>query len=251
MNGYKSQHLSLLLLLLLSTSSYISIILGKRLDSPTTTATATIKTPLIISDDLYEHISDETVFQSPWRSIIRRKVRSPSGHVADYDILDQRGSGAVVIFAWNSTNKTATLIREYMPASKSVYFGVAAGLVENKHENHAFIAAQHELEEECYLTGGIWHSLLNNNHENENVTSTTTVTMDKYCTTELCPYLVMDAEKVCSSESKPRDLEEDMEVVEGIDVDTLWMIIRSGKMNCISSWACLLALQKLTELGEI
>ena len=135
-----------------------------------------------------------------------------------------------------------------MPAPKKVMFGVAAGLIENKHNNHAFIAAQHELEEECYLKGGNWFYLLNND---AHTTTTTTVSMDKYCTTEIHPYLVIDAERVCSSVSKPRDLEEDIEVVEGIDVDTLLVLLRSGRMNAISSWACLLALNKLRELGEI
>jgi len=263
---YLSKHFVSLLIVLVLSPAYISLTSGVTLDSPpytttTTSTTSSITTTantntkssaLSLSEDLFDHISDEIVFQSPYRSIIRRKIKSPSGHIADYDILDQRGTGAVIIFAWNSTNKTVTLIREYMPASKKIFFGLAAGLVEDKHDNYPFIAAQHELEEECYLKGGTWFYLLDEKNNTESSGSgTTTVSMDKYCTTNLYPYIVINPERICSTQSMPRDLEEDIEVVEGIDIDTLWRILKSGKMNAISSWACLLALQKLNELGEI
>lgn len=91
-------------------------------------------------------------------------------HLIDFDIIDQNHgtSGAVIIFAWNSTSKTATIVREYMPGCHRVLGGLAAGLVENeKHsagadgeqcdsgtfdlrntEDRNLIAARCELEEE-------------------------------------------------------------------------------------------------------
>lgn len=83
-------------------------------------------------------------------------------HLIDFDIIDQNHGtdGAVIIFAWNSTSKTATIVREYMPGCHRVLGGLAAGLVEeDKHtsdgspdfsggEERSLVAARCELEEE-------------------------------------------------------------------------------------------------------
>ena len=73
---------------------------------------------------------------SGWRKVIRRSVNVNSGDdpnrkTIDFDIIDQAHSsgGAVIIFAWNSTSKTATLVREYMPGPHRVLSGLAAGIV--------------------------------------------------------------------------------------------------------------------------
>ena len=107
----------------------------------------------------YEIIKEE-VHYSGWRKVIRRSVHSsanPNRKPIDFDVIDQSNSnsaGAVIIFAWNSTNKTATIVREYMPGPHRVLSGLAAGIVEvDKHsskegEDSCLIAAQMELEEE-------------------------------------------------------------------------------------------------------
>jgi len=104
-------------------------------------------------------IIDEQIRYSGWRQVLRRRVSAP--HLGDkhldFDVIDQAKScGAVVIFAWNSTSKTATIIREYMPGPHRVLSGLAAGIVEDdKHgieldgrESLELIAARCELEEE-------------------------------------------------------------------------------------------------------
>lgn len=121
----------------------------------------------------YEIKSDKIVY-SGWRRVIRRTVTSQhhphhfdeynsTKHQIDFDIIDQNHgtSGAVIIFAWNSTSKTATIVREYMPGCHRVLGGLAAGLVEvEKHstadhsiadtdcEDRDLVAARCELEEE-------------------------------------------------------------------------------------------------------
>jgi len=102
----------------------------------------------------YEIIK-EKVHYSGWRKVIRRRVHSPNRKPIDFDIIDQTtNGGAVIIFAWNSTNKTATIVREYMPGPHRVLSGLAAGIVEDdKHsskegEDSCLIAARMELEEE-------------------------------------------------------------------------------------------------------
>lgn len=148
------------------------------------------------------------------------------------------GGGAVLVFAWNTKTKTATLVREYMPASHKILWGVAAGLIEEKHDGgDTIVAASHELEEECHLTGGKWIPLTH--HPSA---------MDKYALTTIAAYLVLDPKP--AENPKPLDEEEDIEIVDGVTIPEIMNWIAQGEMNLVSGWGCLLAIEKLRELGE-
>jgi len=167
----------------------------------------------------------------------------PKGTIVDYDIIDQKGAGAVTIFAWNSRNKTATLVKEYQPGPHQYLMGCAAGLIDEcprKHDSNPLTAAVCELEEELHLRGGTWYRLT----EPEK-----TVPMDKYCITQVTPFLVVDPSIV--ENPRPMDDEEDIEIIEGVTVPEILNMIRTGCMNVVGSWACLLAIEKLREIGEI
>lgn len=73
--------------------------------------------------------------------------------------------------------------------------------------------------------------------------------MDKYVTTEITPYLVIDPKHVPNP--RPLDEEEDIEIVTGVTAEELMIMIREGDMNLVSGWGVLLALHKLRELREI
>ena len=164
-------------------------------------------------------------------------------------IVDQKGAGAVIIFAWNSKTKTATIIKEYNPGCHQLLYGLAAGIVETdvmKHNANFDIAARHELEEECHLAGGTWYRLISCNGENGDGAG---VPMDKYVVTEMVAYLVIDPEKVINP--RPLDVEEDIEIIDNVTVDSIMDIIRGGKMNLVGGWGSMLAIHKLRELGEI
>jgi hypothetical protein len=217
------------------------------------------------SNDSYEIVSDE-VLHDHWRRLIRRSVRLPGkSKVVDFEIVAQKGTDqAVLVFCWNTASKRATLIREYMPSTHCRMMGLAAGMVEDdKHGNGGggsdettgdaesgivqdyeddmrLTAAKHELEEECRLVGGKWIRLTERG-----------VVMDKYSTTRLSVYLVLDPEPVHADDAKPRDLEEDIQVVPGVSIDEIRDMIVTGRMTVVGGWASLLALQKLRELGEI
>lgn len=227
--------------------------------SSTSTTETTANDPLFTTStnvvDGFALLSD-TVLHDHWRRLINRRVRLPSGLVADFEIVAQRGTDeAVLVFCWNTHRKTATLVREYMPATHSKRLGLAAGMVEaHKHgdnnggnndddnDSMQLTAAQHELEEECRLTGGRWFRL----------TGDTPVTMDKYSTTRLSVFLVLDPVPVTDGNHKPRDeLEEGMEVVENVTVEELRRMMRHAELTVVGSWATLLALKKLREMGEI
>ncbi|KAL3772767.1 hypothetical protein ACHAW5_007276 [Stephanodiscus triporus] len=210
-------------------------------------------------------ILDEVVRYSGWRRVVRRSVvdrrRAARGKkVVEYDVIDHANSssgGAVVVFAWNSTSRTATIVREYMPGPHRVLCGLAAGIVEDdgKHSegggggtssasgsemsssSSSLVAARFELEEECHLAGGTWYRLTD-----EGVS----VPMDKYVVTEITPYLVIDAEHV--PDPRPLDDEEDIEIVRGVTAAEILRMIREGDFNLVGGWGALLALEKLREL---
>eukprot|EP00536_Pseudo-nitzschia_multiseries_P015594 jgi/Psemu1/299051/fgenesh1_pm.917_\ len=190
----------------------------------------------------FEILGEETVY-SGWRTITKRTVRMRNGRVVDFDLVGVKtGDDAVLVFAWDTETKTATLIREYMPASHDVLWGPAAGLVEAKHDDHdPLSAAKHELEEECHLTGGEWIPLLTGNRQS--------AAMDKYATTTIRCYLVIDP--VRAENPKPLDDEEDIEIVSGVTIPEVLEYIRNGEMNLVGGYGSLLAIQKLRELGEI
>jgi hypothetical protein len=193
-------------------------------------------------NDGFELLTDRVVYDN-WRRLIVRRVRLPSGKEADFEIVAQRGTDrAVAIFVWDSASKAATLIREYMPCTHSKMIGCATGMIEgDKHDEDSLTAARHELEEECHLTGGRWIRLTEK-----------PVVMDKYSTTALTPYLVIDPVPVPQKDAKPRDTtEEGMEVRPGVPVQEVRNMLLSGQMMIVGSWTSLLALDKLQELQEI
>lgn len=210
-----------------------------------------------------------------WRTILERTIRFPNGKVVDFDLVGMAGAGsAVVIFAWDSLQKTATLVRyalthlcsmdtsclnllywhktrllciyiyiyirrEYHPGPNKFLFGAAAGIVEDdKHNGNVELAAQHELEEECHLAGGSWHLL-----------TPEPLAMDKYSTITVRAFLVMDASHV--PDPQPQDHEEDIEIIRNVSVDEIMTMIRRGEMNVVGAWACLMAIEKLRQMGEI
>ena len=73
--------------------------------------------------------------------------------------------------------------------------------------------------------------------------------MDKYAKTEIVPYLVIDPVEV--SNPRPLDTEEDIEIIKGVTVENILRMISGGEMNLVGAWACLLAINKLREMGEI
>lgn len=185
-------------------------------------------------------IVGERVAYKRWRTIVERKIQLHDDKILDFDLVGMAGaSSAVVIFAWNSTSKTATLVREYHPGPNCYLFGAAAGIVEDdKHNSDPILAAQHELEEECHLAGGTWYLL-----------TPTPIAQDKYHLNTLRCFLVVDALHV--PDPKPQDHEEDIEIVPNVSIDDIKEMIQQGQVNVIGCWACLLAIEKLRELGEI
>lgn len=59
-----------------------------------------------------------------------------------------------MVFVWNSTDRSTTLIEEYAPGPLDVICGPVAGGCEDHKHNDPFEAARHELEEEVCVSVG-------------------------------------------------------------------------------------------------
>lgn len=202
-------------------------------------------------------ILSENVIHDNWRKLSCRNVQLPSQKIADFEIVSQgdRGSRvtdeAVMVFVWNRSTQTATLIKEYMPSVHKLVLGLAAGMVEDKHDDSdecdasrttdpVYTAGVHELEEECRLKGGTWYRLCE------------PTVMDKYSTTRISVYLVIDPIPVGEDGGKNRDdTEEGMQVITGVKVTDLEEILATGGMTVVGGWATQMALAKLRALGLI
>lgn len=68
----------------------------------------------------FSKIQDDVVFQG-WRKIVRRKLQMPNGNIKDFDILSTATS--IVVFTWDSSTKTTTLIQEYHPGIERALYG--------------------------------------------------------------------------------------------------------------------------------
>jgi hypothetical protein len=141
-------------------------------------------------------------------------------------------------------------------------YGLAAGMVDAKHvavarnmttnsanattdesgvATTARVAAECELAEECRLAGGTWLQLTER-----------PVILDKYCTTALTVFLVMDPHPLVDDDSVQRDdTEEGMEIHAHVTLEELQRLIQAGEFTAVGTFASLLALAKLRELGEI
>jgi len=116
-------------------------------------------------------------------------------------------------------------------------YGQVGGLVEDKHGSDISTAARYELEEEAHLTGGTWISL-----------SKRSSFLEKYAFTLVDAFLVLDPIK--SENPRPKDNDEDIEIIDGVTIPQIMEWIANGEMNLVSGWGCMFAIEKLRELGE-
>jgi hypothetical protein len=184
-----------------------------------------------------EKLKETTVFEG-YRNILRRDFLLSNGKVASYDILTQKHL-SVVVFAWNSTTKSTVLVREYHPGPETFMYGTVAGMYEFQKHSSPLQAAQFELEEEAQLTSDVWVPLLE--------ATDSGMPFDKYSTNRFFPYLALD----CTSVMNPRSMDDDelITVVKDVSYETLLTLIQKGQMNVVSTYAILLGVQKLKDMG--
>lgn len=223
----------------LSTNATTSSSLSNNVTTSSSISSSTIPIDtLSIDDDFnkFQKVNDDVVF-SGWRKIIRRKLQLPNGIIKDFDILSTATS--IVVFTWDTKTKTTTLIQEYHPGIEKALYGTVAGMYEEGKHDDPLQCAMYELEEEAHLESKNWIPLLNDEQS--------TVSLDKYSDNKFYAYLAID----CKEVSNPRDIdpEEYITIKNSINYKKLMQLITSGKMNILSSYASLMAINKLKDLG--
>lgn len=166
------------------------------------------------------------------------KYQYPNGREVNFDILTQHGQGSVVVVAWDTKSKTATLIREFHPGVGRMQFGTIAGMLEREKHANPQECARMELEEEAHLRSDRWIRLLDEGKA---------MSFEKYSDNHFHAYLVLDPEVVPNP--KALDLEEFIIIERNVPHSKIMQLIRGCEINVMSSYALLLAFAKLDELG--
>lgn len=175
-----------------------------------------------------------------YRNILRRDYLLPNGKQATYDILTQKHL-SVVVFTWNTTSSTTTLIREYHPGPERFMYGTVAGMYESSKHSSPLHASQLELEEEAQLRTDQWIPLLDS--------ADTSMSFDKYSTNRFFPYLALDCTAVPASTARPMDADELITVEHDVPYSRVAQLLSAGQMNVVSTYAILLGVRKLREMG--
>ena len=218
-----------------------------------------------LKEDPKVDVLDETVlWRGKWRSMLQRTVTLPGAarEMISFDVVaSNHGDYSVLVLAWDSASKTATLIREYHPGPNEWQYGVVAGGYEKSKHGSPLDAARSELEEEARMVGGAWTPLLSPRDDGDRFgPSATTVAMDKYNTNRFYVFLAIDCERMdgggrgggdAAPELKPPDDEESIRVVHGVTAAELKQLVLEARFNVPSSYAVLLALDALREKGYL
>lgn len=174
----------------------------------------------------------ETLSYKRYQTVHERLVRYPDGREVSFDVVGTASRSSVFVFPYNTTTRTATLLREYSPGIHGLTYGFVAGMYEpNKHAS-VEAAAYDELSEEAHLKHGTLIAL-----------NSSEISTDKYSTNSFNFFLSLDA---CRDEKpKNRDAEEFIEIYENIDVNQIGNMVKQGMFNTPSSLLALLAIDEL------
>lgn len=112
-------------------------------------------------------------------------------------------------------------------------------MYESSKHSSPLHASQLELEEEAQLRTDQWIPLLDNAESG--------MSFDKYSTNRFFPYLALDCSPV--HDARPMDNEEAITVEHNVPIKRVLELLHSGQMNVVSSYAILLGMRKLKEMG--
>jgi len=184
----------------------------------------------------FEVLSQRKVYDG-WRKVMKKDIRFPNSKVVSFDVLTN--PPAISILAWDSQTATATLIQEFHPGVERLMYGVVAGGFEAHKHDSVLKCAAYELEEEAHLSSNTMIPLLSS--------ADGSVPFEKYSDQMLFPFLALDCSPVANP--KPIDDEEFIVIHKGITYPEIMGMIARGEMNTLSTYTCLLAFNKLREMG--
>mmetsp|Transcript_16351 Transcript_16351/g.27233 ORF Transcript_16351/g.27233 Transcript_16351/m.27233 type:complete len:202 (+) Transcript_16351:98-703(+) len=174
-----------------------------------------------------------------------RRVAYPDGREIDFDVVGHPKNDYhfVVIFAYHSTSRTVTMLREFAQAAlphRAIVLGLPCGGYDRHKHDSARHAAQCELSEEAQLRGGTWHRLLPDDHPG--------VLEAKWCRNRFTPFLCIDPER----DWNPGECDaEEYLKTQQVDIDELRRMLVGGEMLLPSLQTCVSALAWLEEQGAL
>ncbi|KAI8812132.1 hypothetical protein BJ742DRAFT_794921 [Cladochytrium replicatum] len=167
-------------------------------------------------------VVEEKVAYKRYLTVWQRSVQFPDGKTVEWDVTGHTlpNPAFVVVFPFNTTKKTTTLIIEYCQGPNQMKYCFPAGAVDRKKHTSVEDAARAELSEEALLKSGQLISLLPEGHEG--------ISELKWGRNKFIPFLVLDAE----SDENPgqRDDEELIEVVSDVSMERLKEIMLKGEL---------------------
>jgi 8-oxo-dGTP pyrophosphatase MutT (NUDIX family) len=221
------------------------------------------KTTIIDFELVGQRLPDQAVLIFVWHRSKNKNYTSDRHHADhEHDInMDDDDGG------------TVTLIREYMPSVDAYGYGLAAGMVDD-HDDHnndnndrlddkTLVAAQRELAEECLLEQGEWLRLTppprspppTNEDDQTPPEDVEGVVVDKYCTTKMVVYLVIDPVPIMDAQRRAtilahRDNDNNAELGLQVVQESLPRFRTEclPNMTIVANWASRLALEYIEGL---
>lgn len=187
-------------------------------------------------------VLETQVLHDHWRRLVRQRVRLSVNNTVDFELVGQRDPDeAVLVFVLHQKNQTVTCVREYMPSRGGFGYGLAAGMVDPDDNGDTLIAGRRELQEECSLAGGEWILL----------TQKGGVVMDKYCTTRMSVYLVLNPQPAPNNHEDHMQRDDAEEGMQSVNVPIKEFVeFCLPNMTIVGAWASMLALQKVFTLQK-
>jgi hypothetical protein len=190
-------------------------------------------------------ILKQNLLHKRYLHVYNRTVQFPDGKIVDWDIVGhERNSypNFVVVFPFDCTTKTTTVLLEYCQGVNEALYTFASGAFEPNKHSSIDDCVRAELSEEMQLHGGEMLHLMP--IESKGVSEL------KWCMNRFAPVLVLNP--TTDPSPKPADFEECIiEVKQKVSIEELEEIILQGKMLLPSVQTAWMGIKKLKSMGYL
>ncbi|KAI9478484.1 MAG: hypothetical protein EXX96DRAFT_249554 [Benjaminiella poitrasii] len=184
-------------------------------------------------------IVSEKILHKRYVTVWNRTTQFDDGRVIDWDIVghDTSYPTFVIVFIFNTTTKTTTLIKEYAQGSNEIKYTCPAGAYDRKKHKSILEAARHEMSEEAHLKDGEWINLLPEGYTEDGISEL------KWSKNRFIPFLCLNPVK--DDSPMERDAEECIEIVENVSIESLKQSITRAEMMLTAVQTTWMALEYL------
>ncbi|GAN10232.1 conserved hypothetical protein [Mucor ambiguus] len=186
-------------------------------------------------------IVSQEILHKRYITVWNRTTEFEDGRVIQWDVVGHSTPEPTfcVVFAFDTKTKTACILKEFAQGTNEIKYTCVAGSYDRQKHASITEAAQHELSEEAFLTGGEWINLLPSDYNEAGVSEL------KWGKNRFVPFLCLDPVK--DKSPMARDAEEYIEVVHDVTIKDLKKFITRAEMMLPSVQTCWMALSYLEE----